>query len=315
MSGTNAIHGIVLLGGLLVVGLSGNGDLQQDHPRDRHRLRHDQRGRRLPRHRPDARDVQVQAQIRRGRGGEGLVSLPLASFLQNASFLDVLYIIAFGLFIQGLRGLSGPTTAVRGNRIAAVGMAIAVIATLLNHERGQLGPDRHSAWRSARRSVCRLRAGEDDRDAADGGAVQRRRRRRRVPDLLVGVPPLGSTYGSHPIHVSTARRGDLVHITAASHLRGDLLPVRGDRRLGLLLGLEHRLRQAPGNHPRPPDHRSAPAQQFVNLLLLLLAARRRASTDRRRRALRNALHRHAARARHCSATPSCCRSAAPTCPS
>jgi len=65
---------------------------------------------------------------------------PLAStFLQNQSFLDVLYIIAFSLFIQGLRGLSGPTTAVRGNRIAAVGMAIAVIATLLNPNEGNWG--------------------------------------------------------------------------------------------------------------------------------------------------------------------------------
>src|ERR1019366_8581770 len=59
--------------------------------------------------------------------------------LQDQSFLDVLYIIAFGLFIQGLRGLSGPTTAVRGNRIAAVGMTIAVIATLLNVNEGNWG--------------------------------------------------------------------------------------------------------------------------------------------------------------------------------
>ncbi|HKD95800.1 MAG TPA: NAD(P)(+) transhydrogenase (Re/Si-specific) subunit beta, partial [Gaiellaceae bacterium] len=50
-----------------------------------------------------------------------------------------LYIIAFSLFIQGLRGLAGPTTAVRGNRIAAVGMAIAVIATLLNPLEGNWG--------------------------------------------------------------------------------------------------------------------------------------------------------------------------------
>ena len=64
-------------------------------------------------------------------------SVPLAtSFLQDQSFLDILYIVAFALFIQGLRGLSGPTTAVRGNRIAAVGMAIAVIATLLNANEG-----------------------------------------------------------------------------------------------------------------------------------------------------------------------------------
>ncbi|MCW3069136.1 MAG: transhydrogenase subunit beta, partial [Solirubrobacterales bacterium] len=69
-----------------------------------------------------------------------MISPPLASsFLQDQSFLDVLYIVAFALFIQGLRGLSGPTTAVRGNRIAAVGMAIAVIATLLNPQEGNWG--------------------------------------------------------------------------------------------------------------------------------------------------------------------------------
>jgi H+-translocating NAD(P) transhydrogenase subunit beta len=69
-----------------------------------------------------------------------VIAPPLASsFLQDPSFLDVLYIIAFSLFIQGLRGLSGPTTAVRGNRIAAVGMTIAVIATLLNANEGNWG--------------------------------------------------------------------------------------------------------------------------------------------------------------------------------
>ena len=44
----------------------------------------------------------------------------------------MLYIIAFALFIYGLMGLTGPKTAVRGNWIAAVGMAIAVVATLLD---------------------------------------------------------------------------------------------------------------------------------------------------------------------------------------
>jgi H+-translocating NAD(P) transhydrogenase subunit beta len=62
-----------------------------------------------------------------------------SSFLQERDFLDVLYIIAFALFIQGLRGLSGPTTAVRGNRIAAVGMVIAVVATLLQKGEGNWG--------------------------------------------------------------------------------------------------------------------------------------------------------------------------------
>ncbi len=45
--------------------------------------------------------------------------------------VSVLYIIAFSLFIYGLMGLTGPKTAVRGNLIAAVGMAIAVGATLV----------------------------------------------------------------------------------------------------------------------------------------------------------------------------------------
>ncbi|MFC4125053.1 NAD(P)(+) transhydrogenase (Re/Si-specific) subunit beta [Nocardia rhizosphaerae] len=43
-----------------------------------------------------------------------------------------LYIVAFSMFIYGLMGLTGPKTAVRGNQIAAVGMAIAVIATLIS---------------------------------------------------------------------------------------------------------------------------------------------------------------------------------------
>jgi H+-translocating NAD(P) transhydrogenase subunit beta len=68
------------------------------------------------------------------------VSTPeMATFLQGESFVYVLYIVAFALFIQGLRGLSGPTTAVRGNRTAAVGMAIAVIATLLQRGEGNWG--------------------------------------------------------------------------------------------------------------------------------------------------------------------------------
>ncbi|WP_187590261.1 NAD(P)(+) transhydrogenase (Re/Si-specific) subunit beta [Gordonia sp. OPL2] len=45
--------------------------------------------------------------------------------------VTVLYIVAFSLFIYGLMGLTGPKTAVRGNWIAATGMGIAIVATLL----------------------------------------------------------------------------------------------------------------------------------------------------------------------------------------
>jgi NAD(P) transhydrogenase subunit beta len=53
------------------------------------------------------------------------------SFLQDEDFIQALYIVAFVLFIIGLRGLAGPRTAPLGNRLAAVGMALAVVATLL----------------------------------------------------------------------------------------------------------------------------------------------------------------------------------------
>jgi NAD(P) transhydrogenase subunit beta len=53
------------------------------------------------------------------------------SFLQDHDFIQALYIVAFVLFILGLRGLAGPRTAPFGNRLAAVGMFIAIVATLL----------------------------------------------------------------------------------------------------------------------------------------------------------------------------------------
>ncbi|HVI36784.1 MAG TPA: NAD(P)(+) transhydrogenase (Re/Si-specific) subunit beta, partial [Gaiellales bacterium] len=54
-----------------------------------------------------------------------------ASFITDSDFRAILYIVSFSLFIYGLSGLTGPKTAVRGNRIAAIGMAVAIIATLL----------------------------------------------------------------------------------------------------------------------------------------------------------------------------------------
>jgi proton-translocating NAD(P)+ transhydrogenase subunit beta len=54
-----------------------------------------------------------------------------ASFLTDPDFIRVLYIAAFACFIFGLRLLNHPRSARRGNIIAAVGMAIAVVATLL----------------------------------------------------------------------------------------------------------------------------------------------------------------------------------------
>ena len=59
--------------------------------------------------------------------------------MSRTDLILALYIVSFSLFIYGLMGLTGPRTAVRGNRIAAVGMAIAIIATLLIPGMGNWG--------------------------------------------------------------------------------------------------------------------------------------------------------------------------------
>ena len=59
MSGTNAIHGIVLVGAIVVAGLPGQPTWLRIVTLARCGARHGQRGRRVRRHRPDARDVQA----------------------------------------------------------------------------------------------------------------------------------------------------------------------------------------------------------------------------------------------------------------
>ncbi len=48
------------------------------------------------------------------------------------SVIDLAYLVASALFILGIRGLTHPRTAVRGNALGATGMLIAIIATLLD---------------------------------------------------------------------------------------------------------------------------------------------------------------------------------------
>jgi NAD(P) transhydrogenase subunit beta len=55
----------------------------------------------------------------------------IGTFLRDPTFLNYCYIVAFSLFIIGLHFMTSPRTARRGNWVAAVGMAIAVAATLL----------------------------------------------------------------------------------------------------------------------------------------------------------------------------------------
>ena len=59
--------------------------------------------------------------------------------MSRADVVNLLYIVAFTMFIMGLRMLRGPRTAVRGNQVAAIGMAIAVGATLAQEGVGDWG--------------------------------------------------------------------------------------------------------------------------------------------------------------------------------
>ena len=256
MSRTNAIHGIVMLGGLIV-----------------DRLR-----RRLPRERDRAviaiafgtinivggflvtdrmlgmfkrKPKPERLEARRSRDD------PLAVLEPAATSSSSLYIVAFSLFISGCHAARTRARPARGNLIAAVGMAIAVVATLLRRRHRQLGPDHRSALAIGTAvGVLAARAGADDRDAADGGAVQRRRRRRGGADRVVGVPPRRSSRRQLPLDDA------------------DPDPVRRGHRLGLLLGLEHRLRASSRTDPEPAD--PAPGQQVDQ--------RAAAGRDRRRAA-------------------------------
>jgi H+-translocating NAD(P) transhydrogenase subunit beta len=58
--------------------------------------------------------------------------LTIASFVRDHDFINSAYLVASMLFILGIKGLSHPRTARRGNVLAAIGMLIAVVATLLD---------------------------------------------------------------------------------------------------------------------------------------------------------------------------------------
>ena len=50
----------------------------------------------------------------------------------STDFVNLVYLLAAALFILGLRGLSHPRTAVRGNLMGATGMLLAIVVTLLD---------------------------------------------------------------------------------------------------------------------------------------------------------------------------------------
>jgi NAD(P) transhydrogenase subunit beta len=152
--------------------------------------------------------------------------------------IPILYIVAFSLFIYGLMGLTGPKTAVRGNWIAAVGMTIAVAATLVQV--------RHN-WVliivglvvGAALGVPSARQVKDDRDAAAGALFN------GVGGGTVALIAYAEFLDSDGFTAFAHGESPTVHIVIAS-LFAAIIGV------DLLLGFGDRVPQAAGNPARPP---------------------------------------------------------------
>ena len=120
MSGTNFIHGIVIVGAIIILGFADDSftkavGLRRDGARDGERRRW------LVRDRPHARDVQAQAGAQEGR----------RRVISDPDVLGLLYLVSIVCFVLALRFLSSPKHARRGNWIGGVGMLVAIATTLL----------------------------------------------------------------------------------------------------------------------------------------------------------------------------------------
>lgn len=54
--------------------------------------------------------------------------------MDKTSFITLAYLVAAVLFLRGIKGLTHPRTAVRGNLLGALGMLVAVLATLIHQD-------------------------------------------------------------------------------------------------------------------------------------------------------------------------------------
>ena len=144
-------------------------------------------------------------------------------------------------FILDLRLMNHPRTARRGNIIGAVGMAIAVVATLLIESVGDYG----------------LIALGVAIGTAVGVPAARSVKMTAMPQMVALFNGVG---GGAVALISWVEYREALAAGRQPGARGaDPDPVRGDHRLGLVLGLEHRLRQAPGDPPRAADPAAGPA--------------------------------------------------------
>jgi NAD(P) transhydrogenase subunit beta len=167
MSGSNFVHGVVVVGAMLIA-RHGRHRAATGHRLLRRGAGRRQCRRRLRRHRAHARHVQEEGRL--------IMTLPI--YVQGAWFLGAL------LFIFGLKGMSSPASARKGIVVAGYGMLIAIAATFLVPGLKNLAPDGCRPRSRRRRRLDLRQEGQDDRHAADGRHLQRHGRRcrgRRLP--------------------------------------------------------------------------------------------------------------------------------------
>ena len=164
----------------------------------------------------------------------------------NVNLAALLYLVSGVLFIFALRGLSHPTTSRQGNRYGMIGMAIAILTTLVL--RPPSGIVRLAAGRLRPADRRRLRRGaraphRNDQDAAAGRLLPLARRPRRR-----------AGGGGRPV-----RAAGLRHRRARRHPSRQPdrnVARRGDRRAHLHR-LDHRLPEARRPHVGQADHAAA----------------------------------------------------------
>ena len=209
----------------------------------------------------------------------------------SASLATVAYIGATILFILSLGGLSNPETSRRGNLYGMIGMAIAVLATVL-------GPQRHA------RPAMPWIVGAMVVGAAIGLYAARVVQMTQMPEL---VALMHSLVGLAAVLVGFANYIDPA-ATASLHGRGEDDPRARDLRRHPdrrrdLLRLGHRLRQALGEDQRQAAAAAgAPLAQPRRPAGGALVRRLRSSSTHVDRRGHDAARRHDGRSRCCSAS-------------
>ncbi len=171
----------------------------------------------------------------------------------RADLIDLTYLLASILFILGIRGLTHPRTAVRGNLLGATGMFLAVAATLADRE--VLGAGALGLGRIAAGVVL---------GAAVGAALALRIRMTAMPQMVALLNAFGGGASALIAGAVLSTGGDPTAQTAVATVASGIIGsvtffgslVAFDKLQGLLL-------------PDRPVH--FPAQQAINVLLGLAA--------------------------------------------